>query len=402
MTAVILGCARFSMASWSRGEATSIATIHAALDAGVRHLDTADSYADDRASAHDNERLIAKALASWTGGDPDDVLVATKGGRFRGEDGSWLRDASPAALRRACEGSLRALGVERIGLYHLHGIDERVPMEESLGALVELRDEGKIARVGVSNLDAGELEAARRVVGDVACVQNPLAVDRLDHLALASTSPVPFHVWAPLQGVRTDDEARRFPAFTVAAERLGLTVRQVVLAWLRSVGPDITPIIGPVDPTELAESLAAPDRLGADDLRALPRTGRRRRACAVVLRDDAVLMVEQTVGGRAWWTLPGGGVDPGESDVDGARRELREETGLDARELVWLCDAPGPIFLAEVDPAQEPRLDPDRPDIDELTGLAWRPLTAVADDWQVRIVLAALRASAGSEATDDR
>src|SRR5690349_16413423 len=82
--AVILGCARFTMARWSRGEATSIATIHAALDAGVRHLDTADSYGDDRESAHGNERLIATALATWRGGDPDDVLVATKGGRFRG------------------------------------------------------------------------------------------------------------------------------------------------------------------------------------------------------------------------------------------------------------------------------------------------------------------------------
>jgi aryl-alcohol dehydrogenase-like predicted oxidoreductase len=269
MAAVILGCARFSMSPWSLGDATSIATVHAALDAGVRHLDTADCYSDGPASAHDNERLVARALSRWRG-DPDEVVIGTKGGRRRGEDGSWLRDASPAALRRACERSLRALGTERIGLYHLHGIDERVPLEDSLGELVQLREEGKIARIGVSNLDAAELETARHIVGEVACVQNPLAVDRLEHLALAASCPVPFHVWAPLNGVRTDVEAERFPTFTAAAQRLGITVRQVVLGWLRTVGPSVTPIIGPVDPNELAESLAAPAVLDASELDALP------------------------------------------------------------------------------------------------------------------------------------
>jgi aryl-alcohol dehydrogenase-like predicted oxidoreductase len=272
MTGVILGCARFSMSPWSLGEATSIATVHAALDAGVRQLDTADCYGDGHSSAHDNERLVARALATW-GGDPDDVVIATKGGRRRGEDGSWLRDAAPAALRRACEGSLRSLGTERIGLYHLHGIDERVPLEDSLGELVLLRGEGKIARIGVSNLDGAALETARSIVGELACIQNPLAVDRLEHLALAASCPVPFHVWAPLNGVRTDVEAERFPAFTAVAQRLGLTVRQVVLAWLRSIGPSITPIIGPVDPSELAESLAAPAVLDASELDELPTAG---------------------------------------------------------------------------------------------------------------------------------
>ena len=389
MTAVILGCARFSMSQWSPGQARSIETIHAALDAGVRHLDTADSYSDSRATAHANERLIARALASWTG-DADDVLVATKGGRWRADDGSWERDASPAALRAACERSLQTLAVERIGLYHLHGIDPVVPLAESLGALVELRSEGTIERIGVSNLDADELEVARSVVGDVACLQNPLSPDRCDHLALAASCPVPFHAWAPLQGVRTDDEARQLPAFLVAAEGLGLTVRQLALAWLRSVGPDVTPIIGPVSPDELHEALAAPATLPADELRTLPLVRRRPRACAVVLRDDHVLLVEQTVGGRSWWTLPGGGVEADEDGLDAARRELEEETGLVATHLEWLCDIAGPIYLAEVPDDQVPALDPHRPDPDELTGVAWHPLADVARDLQVQVVLAAL------------
>ena len=337
MAAVILGCARFSMSQYSRDEATSKATIHAALDAGVRHLDTADSYSDTRASAHDNERLIARALTAWSG-ERGDVLVATKGGRWRAGDGTWRRDASPDALRAACERSLRALGVERHGLYHLHGVDEAVALEDSLGALVELRDQGRIERIGVSNLDADQLEVARTVVGDVACLQNPLAPDRLDHLALASVCPVPFHAWAPLQGVRT---ARRLPAFTVAAERTERTVRQVALAWLRTIGPDVTPIIGPVSPEELEESLAAPDTLSDEEMGALPRARDRRRSCAV-LRGDRILMVEQTSGGRSWWTLPGGGIEPGEDELETARRELKEETGLDATHLEWLCDAGPP------------------------------------------------------------
>jgi aryl-alcohol dehydrogenase-like predicted oxidoreductase len=130
-------------------EARSLATIHAALDAGVTLIDTADAYHRDAHEVGHNETLIAKALASHDRGG--DVLVATKGGHLRPGDGSWTLDGSPRHLKEACEASLRRLGVEAIGLYQFHRPDPRVPYAESVGAVRDLLDEGKIRLAGISN-----------------------------------------------------------------------------------------------------------------------------------------------------------------------------------------------------------------------------------------------------------
>src|SRR5215467_7551288 len=154
-------------------EAQSVHTIHAALDAGVTLIDTADAYHLLAGETGHNERLIAKALAAYPG-DTSNVLVATKGGHLRPGDGSWTLDGSPAHLREAAEASLKALGVEAIGLYQFHRPDPKVPYEESIGALKELLDAGKIRLAGISNASIAQIEIARNILGDgnLASVQN--------------------------------------------------------------------------------------------------------------------------------------------------------------------------------------------------------------------------------------
>src|ERR687890_1832434 len=136
--------------------ARSVATVVAALDAGVTLIDTADAYHLHANEVGHNETLIAQALASW-GGDTSGVLVATKGGHLRPGDGSWTLDGRPEYLKRACEASLKRLGVDAIGLYQFHRPDPRVPYADSVGTLRELLDEGKIRLAGISNADVEQI-----------------------------------------------------------------------------------------------------------------------------------------------------------------------------------------------------------------------------------------------------
>src|SRR5580692_8754724 len=153
-------------------EDRSIRTIHAALDAGVTLIDTADAYHLRAGETGHNERLIAEALASY-GGDVSSALVATKGGHLRPGDGSWTVDGSPAHLRQAAEASLKRLGVEAIGLYQFHRPDPKVPYADSIGALSELLDEGKIVRAGVSNANPAQIREAHAILGEhLVSVQN--------------------------------------------------------------------------------------------------------------------------------------------------------------------------------------------------------------------------------------
>ncbi|WP_113704238.1 aldo/keto reductase [Nonomuraea lactucae] len=247
-------------------EARAVATIHAALDAGVTLIDTADSYHWHAGEAGHNELLIARALASY-GGDTSGVLVATKGGRGRPGDGSWTVNGDPRHLRRACEASLKRLGVEAIGLYQLHKPDPRVPFAESVGALRDLLDEGKIRMAGVSNVDVPRIREARRELGGrLVSVQNrysPAVRDSEPELRLCAELGLAFLPWSPLGGISRSalDEpdaapAERTPFHAIALER-GVSPQRVCLAWLLAAGPHVVPIPGASRPASIRDSASA-------------------------------------------------------------------------------------------------------------------------------------------------
>ena len=237
-------------------EDRAIATIHAALDAGVTLIDTADAYALDETEVGHNERLIAKALR----GRHEDVVVATKGGHVR-RGRAWELDGTPEHLRSACEASLRALETDRIDLYQYHRPDPAVPFAESVGALKELQDEGKVRWVGLSNVDVERLEEALGIVG-VAAVQNQLALDFTSPLAKGEVEActergIAFLPWSPLGGIGHAGGTAGVEAARSAAQRHGVSPQQVVLAWLLSLGPTVIPIPGARRPETITDSLAA-------------------------------------------------------------------------------------------------------------------------------------------------
>jgi aryl-alcohol dehydrogenase-like predicted oxidoreductase len=254
-------------------EAQSIRTIHAALDVGVTLIDTADAYCIDQTEVGHGERLVAKALAAWPG-DRDRVLVATKGGHTR-EGGEWNLDGRPEHLRQACEASLRALGVEAIGLYQFHRPDPKVPFAESVGAVAELKAAGKVRLVGLSNVSVDQIRQARQLV-QVASVQNefsPRFRRSEGELAFCAAEGIAFLPWSPLGGIgRGRELGGRHRAFGQVAEAHGVSAQQVALAWQLAKAPAVIPIPGSSRPETITDSAAAAGlRLGEDELARLDR-----------------------------------------------------------------------------------------------------------------------------------
>ena len=243
-------------------EDRSIATIHAALDAGVTLIDTADAYLLNPGETGHNERLIAKALASYPG-DTSDVLVATKGGHLRPGDGSWTVDGSPAHLREAAEASLKALGIEAIGLYQFHRPDPKVPYAESVGVLKELLDAGKIRMAGISNATIEQIDIAREVLGEgnLASVQNqfsPAFRSSEPELRHCAALGIAFLPWSPLGGIgRAGDLGSRHAAFQEVAQSHGVSPQQVTLAWMLALAPVVIPIPGASRPQSITDSAQA-------------------------------------------------------------------------------------------------------------------------------------------------
>jgi aryl-alcohol dehydrogenase-like predicted oxidoreductase len=227
-------------------EADAVRVVHAALDAGVRLLDTADVYCLSDEDLGHNERLMARALGAWKGPRAE-VLVATKGGLTRPE-GRWERNARPEHLRRACDRSLKALGIERIDLYQLHAPDSAVPFDESVGALAELQRAGKVRWIGLSNVSVPEIDAARRQV-EVVTVQNrlnPFFREALDEGVVAHCTAlgIGFLAYSPVGGGRLNKKLPDHPVVKDVARRHGASAHAVVLAWVLSQAPNVIVIPG--------------------------------------------------------------------------------------------------------------------------------------------------------------
>ncbi|AVT37113.1 aldo/keto reductase [Plantactinospora sp. BB1] len=257
-------------------EERSIRTIHAALDAGVTLIDTADAYHLHADEVGHNESLIARALASY-GGDTSGVLVATKGGHLRPGDGSWTRNSSPEYLRSACEASCKRLGVEAIGLYQHHRPDPRVPYADSIGAIRDLVDAGKVRMAGISNANPEQIRQAREILGDrLVSVQNqysPAFRSSEPELALCDELGLAFLPWSPLGGIsRAGELGSRFAPFAEVAAARGVSPQQVCLAWLLARSPRVIPIPGSSRPETIRDSVAATElQLDEDELAVLDR-----------------------------------------------------------------------------------------------------------------------------------
>ena len=227
------------------GRAEAERALHAAFDAGITFVDTADVYCLDDAETGHNERLIADVLRVRD--DRDRIHVATKGGMCR-PNGAWTRDASPAHLRRACEQSLRALDVEQLFLYQLHAPDPHFPFERSVEALAQLQREGKIRHIGLSNVAVAHIDLAMRIA-DIVSIQNrlnPYYRESIEEGVVDTCTKrgLTFFAYRPVGGARMTATLPRYPALAALAERRGVTPHVLSLAWVRAQGPTVIPLPG--------------------------------------------------------------------------------------------------------------------------------------------------------------
>jgi len=266
--AVGAGCMYLSI-SERPTEEEAVRTLHAAFDAGVTLLDTADVYCLDHRDIGHNERLIARALGERKGARTP-VVVATKGGLER-PNGAWVRNARPSHLRRACEASLSALGVERIDVYQLHAPDPSVPLQDSLGEIVRLRAEGKIAHVGLSNVSVREIEEASAIV-PIVSVQNRWnpghRTPEIDGvLAHCTRHGIAFLPYSPFGGAGGAQRLGAMGHLAAEARRHGVSPHRLVLAWMLAKSPHVIAIPGVRRVASIVDSAAAPEIvLSSDEL----------------------------------------------------------------------------------------------------------------------------------------
>nr|WP_276511721.1 aldo/keto reductase [Leifsonia aquatica] len=249
----------------------SINTVHAALDAGVTFIDTADAYHLHADEVGHNEELIAEALRSWSG-DASTVLVATKGGHLRPGDGRWTLNGRPEYIKEAAKASLARLGGDAIGLYQFHRPDPEVPYADSVGAVRDLLDEGVIRLAGISNANPEQIRLAQDILGGrLASLQNqfsPAFRSSAPELELTGELGIAFLPWSPLGGItNAADLGSRFEPFKDVAEARGISPQVVALAWHLAQGPHVIPIPGSSRPETIRDSVTAADvELTPDEL----------------------------------------------------------------------------------------------------------------------------------------
>jgi aryl-alcohol dehydrogenase-like predicted oxidoreductase/histidinol phosphatase-like enzyme/predicted kinase len=335
---IALGCMRLST-ELDRNDENSVAVLHAALDAGVTLLDTADVYCWDESERGHNERLIARALSTWSG-DRSRITVATKGGLTRPE-GRWEPDGRAKHLIAACEASCRALGVARIDLYQLHAVDSATPLATSVRALAMLKRNGLIAAIGLCNVTVGQIEEARRIT-EIDSIQVEASVwhdtaflSGVADYCVANRLTLLAH--RPLGGRKSRSRTASDPALTAVAARHGATPFEIALAWLSDLSDRIVPLPG-VTRVETAQSSARAQQieLTDDDCTLLDerfpagrsiRTGDASRE-SVHTRSDAEIVLIMGLPGAGKTTLAQGLV------ADGYQRLNRDEAGGTLRELI--------------------------------------------------------------------
>jgi pyridoxine 4-dehydrogenase len=225
-------------------EDQAIATLRRVVELGVNFIDTADAY-----GPHVSESLIAKALHPY----PEDLVIATKGGLLRPEPGKWTTDGRPEHLREVCEGSLRRLKLEQIPLYQFHRPDPKVPLADSVGTLKELKDEGKIRHIGLSNVSEHQLREAQKIVPIVSVQNRYNSGDRSSEsmVDLCEQEQLVFLPWAPMQDTTPDGPVG------LAAKTHGVSERQIVLAWMLARSASILPIPGTGSPGHAESNIEA-------------------------------------------------------------------------------------------------------------------------------------------------
>ena len=242
-----------------RNEARAV--LRRAVELGVNFIDTADSYGPDV-----SEELIAEALHPY----PEDLVIATKGGLVRPGPGQWEPDGRPEHLRQACQGSLRRLRLDQIAVYQFHRPDPDVPLEDSIGALVELKEEGKIRHIGLSNVNEDQLRRAQAMTAIVSIQNRYNPGDRRSDtlVDLCEQEEMTFLPWAPIQNLD------RFPALTDIAKRHEATLHQIALAWLLARSKTMLTIPGTGSVEHLEENVAAAGlRLDPEEIAALNDLG---------------------------------------------------------------------------------------------------------------------------------